>query len=633
MSIQKILYGFFLFPITSISSAIEIPPIYVKSKLTQNRSLTSGPQVNLTHDEIHASGINTLSQALTTLGTIQLQDTVGNASQTSISMRGFGTNATSNTLVLINGIPLANPDLAGVNLNLIPLNDIERIEIVAGTESVLYGDEAVAGIVNIETRVKSEKLVIVCTAGSYDHRDCYFSFYNHFLNQPYAVSISKTHSDNYRHHNKYDQALIYSHFKYLNGNNELSFEFNLAKENMQYPGALNATQMRQNRRQAQNNSDFFQDTSGMFHLQYNLQLTNDWRFSSDFAIRDMQGNGVLFSSFDQSRMIYFIKPQWQGTIKPIHIRFGADFEYDQYRLASALGLTNEHQQKYSLFALGNVFLSQMLKLTMGIRGATQAIHLISSTSNYTQMSANASTIGITYQPSRGWQGYLRRASSFRFPKADENASLPKGVNSLRPQRGISYETGIEWQNDRNLVQLGLYQLNLRDEIAFDPTQTIQQPFGSNQNLPPTKRVGLTVSGKTNLFRQFSVNAQYNYVNPHFQSGPNSGKRIPLVAKQIVRSGITYNIRDNLNIYAETLFTGNQYPANDNANVSGHIGGYTQVNLSIHYKLKQVEANLRINNLFNKYYYLYTAYQPSVNAVNFYPAPERNLMLSLKLRLL
>src|SRR5205085_9685425 len=113
--------------------------------------------------------------------------------------------------------------------------------------------------------------------------------------------------------------------------------------------------------------------------------------------------------------------------------------------------------------------------------------------------------------------YLRRAGNFRFPKADENSFIAPGVTSLRTQRGVSYETGMRFLNDDFEWKLGLYQLNLRDEIAFDPTQTPQTPFGSNENLDPTIRRGITLSGKDNITSKISIGGQYNYVDARFQN--------------------------------------------------------------------------------------------------------------------
>ena len=88
------------------SSSMTVETTYTK------HSLTSGPKSVLSREQLASSGATTLAQALQQFGTVQLQDTLGNSSRVSLSMRGFGGNAVSNTLLLVNGIPLTNPDLA-----------------------------------------------------------------------------------------------------------------------------------------------------------------------------------------------------------------------------------------------------------------------------------------------------------------------------------------------------------------------------------------------------------------------------------------------------------------------------------------------------------------------------------------
>lgn len=610
--------------------ASAIPPIIVKASNKVSRGITSGPKTILTHQQLQATGAATLAEALQNLGGVQVRDVTGNGSQVALSMRGFGSNATSNTLLLINGIPITNPDLAPPNLNIIPLPEIEYIEIIAGSESVLYGDQAVAGAINIITNQRTqEKIDASCSAGSYNQYYCYAALANHYNNLRYNIMASNNRTDNYRNHNDYDQNILLGMFDYAYATGRLRFNYNVSNEDMQYPGALTAKQVRENRRQANNNTDFFTDWSGFYQLFHQQSLTPNWRLTTSLARREMWGHGVLTSPFRQSRLIYYIRPTLKGTVNTSKIAAGLDAESDYYHLSSLFGLTNNHQQKYGLFGVATLPLYHSATLSIGARGAQQNSMLQSFTNNNTINRALATTLGIAFPVTSTFDFYLRRAESFRFPKADENAFAPIGVAGLRTQRGVSYEAGTEWNSLHYSGKASLYQLNLRDEIAFDPTQTPQQPFGANRNLSPTLRRGFTLSNKDQITDCITLGWQYNYVNARFQNGVNSGNRIPLVAENILLLNLNYKIKEYWNIYSEAIYTGSQFPANDDANVAGKIGGYTVYNLSLRYEIKNLTLSLRVNNMFNKFYYFYTVYQSSIKSEFFYPAPGRNFLFTLK----
>jgi outer membrane receptor protein involved in Fe transport len=64
------------------------------------------------------------------------------------------------------------------------------------------------------------------------------------------------------------------------------------------------------------------------------------------------------------------------------------------------------------------------------------------------------------------------------------------------------------------------------------------------------------------------------------------------------------------------------------NIAGKIGAYTVYNFNALFEYQSISLSFRVNNIFNKNYYIYTVYQPMMNTEFFYPAPDRNFMLTL-----
>ena len=133
-----------------------------------------------------------------------------NGAKTSVDLRGFGAFATANTLFLLNGRRLNDVDMAQVDLSTIPLNSIERIEIIKGNSgAVLYGDNAIGGVINIVTKtgVGGPPVYIRGEAGygSFNYRTAALS--TAVNSGPWSASFygNGIKSDGYRVNNALDQ--------------------------------------------------------------------------------------------------------------------------------------------------------------------------------------------------------------------------------------------------------------------------------------------------------------------------------------------------------------------------------------------------------------------------------------------
>ena len=599
-----------------------IPDVIVPNH-AKHYSLSGGARHTLTQQQLALTGASSLTDALHSVAGLQLHDASGTGKFASLSMRGFGANASSNSLILVNGIPLSNPDLMPPDLNTLPLEDINRIEIISGSESVLYGDQAVGGLINIITDDSSEKNIrLQCGIGSYNARECHARFANQFRAIDYQINVTSQETDNYRRHNYSNNNTLLGGAAYHHDKNQLAVDYKFTNEMMQYPGALTAAQVWQNRRQASNVTDYFKDNNQYLHFRYKKSAWNNWLLSTDAFLRAMNGVGVLSASFTQSRGSFFLRPTLSNKDDNRKWQTGFEVRDDRYHLESPFGLTNNHQTQGGVFALLNNKLNEKSALIIGARGAQQNTQLNTNVTAFTINRATAATLGLTYALSQELSLNIRRAGSYRFPKAEENTA---GHEPLRTQRGVSYESGVTFKNTDNVLDFSLYQLNLRDEIAFDPLQTPQNPFGTNTNLSPTSRTGGSVAIKRHISTLFTADTQINYADARFRNGVNAGKQIPLVSNWTGRGGIQYRITSHFHAYAEAVFTGKQFPANDNANITGGQGGYTIYNFNLGYQYQSFRASLHFNNIFNKYYYLYTVYQAPTEY--FYPAPERNVMLT------
>ena len=184
----------------------DTPELLITPNYDQYTRLSSGLSgTNITiidSNDLKANQNENLPQILENYSGIEFRRLYGGVDGTnsSIDMRGFGEASKSNSLILINGIRLNDIDMSNVNFANIPIESIERIEIIRGNAGgTLYGSGAVGGTVNIVTKNEIPNNKIGFSLGSYDRHKSNFSFGTK-INNNSSINLSGSvlRSDTYR---------------------------------------------------------------------------------------------------------------------------------------------------------------------------------------------------------------------------------------------------------------------------------------------------------------------------------------------------------------------------------------------------------------------------------------------------
>lgn len=131
--------------------------IVTASKLPLSRRETTKPVIIIDRRELNRSSGSDISQILNRQSGIRVNDSYGSPANSRILyMQGA---AAQNTLILLDGKPVTDPSGVGglFDLRLLPVNQLERIEVIKGSQSTLYGTDAIAGVINLISAVPADK--------------------------------------------------------------------------------------------------------------------------------------------------------------------------------------------------------------------------------------------------------------------------------------------------------------------------------------------------------------------------------------------------------------------------------------------------------------------------------------------
>ena len=172
--------------------------IVTANKIEQKQNGTSKVITVITAAQIQQNAGRTIAQVLNEQAGLSLPGTLSNLGTVpSIYMRGA---ASGRTLILLDGAPVGDPSMISneFDLNLVPLNQVERIEILKGAQSTLYGSDAIGGVINIITKSKGKPFVSgALSYGSYGTKQGNLQFNSSINKLNYTIGFENQNADGF----------------------------------------------------------------------------------------------------------------------------------------------------------------------------------------------------------------------------------------------------------------------------------------------------------------------------------------------------------------------------------------------------------------------------------------------------
>ncbi|MGQ0578640.1 MAG: TonB-dependent receptor [Betaproteobacteria bacterium] len=601
--------------------------------------------------QIEDSGAQTVIQVLSRIAGIGFRDNTGSPDW-QVDLRGFGVNGDQNTLVLVDGLRINDNELNSVRWSSISLAAVERIEILRGGGSVLYGSGATGGVINIIMRVPrpGERAALAeAGAGSYDTGSVGANAFLAGDGVGLRATAQYVESDNYRDNNLLRQRNAELAFYTLGSATRFGFSFGADAQDLGLPGARTREQLETDRRGATNPGDY-SDRDTAFVRAFAKAAAGNAEFVADLAYRKKIADALLFGGFtkvDTTAEVWTLAPR----LKVGHDAFDLDnslvvgIDWEQWDYASSVtgpAAVSAEQDVRALYAQHSTDFLSATRLTIGARTQHVGYDARDEASNAPYASGtqdldvNAYELALRQGLSGNWSVYGRLGSSFRIATVDEIYSQFGGplfdpkVAFLEPQTSSDREVGLERAASNLSFRVALFHMDLENEIRFKP-DTFE-----NVNLDPTTRYGAEIDAAWNPSPSTQIGLSYAYTVAKFREGTQGGvsledKNVPLVPRQraVLTGGKSW--MQGTSLYAEISYVGAQYFDNDQTNdFVEQMPAYVLVDVRLAHQIGRLRLSATVQNLTDRKYFSYgiRSLNPLTPTLyNAYPAAERAIFLT------
>lgn len=604
----------------------------------------------ITKEELEEKGVRSLVDAFSEEPGVFTNNLMGNPKFSTVDIRGYGETASQNTLFLIDGRRINNIDMSGADLSQIPIDMIERIEIYRGPASVLFGDNAIGGAINIILKQGDGKPKIKAGiyTGSYDLYNPYLSISGKEEKLSYYLLASSYDTSGYRHKNGLHSNDIAGNFSFeATKNITFDIKVNHHKDRYELPGPLT-----------------FQDlTNGLLgpkdtKTPYDTGTTED--NSVDAGVRLNFGDNVSLSlngsyrnrhnsffydsgtgTFNSMRKFetYSFTPKLtlNKDIFSIKNKFAGGMDY--YRnpthsndIGFVSSNTDIDKNEYGFYLNDEISLRKDLLLNLGYR-----VTKVSYDFDYRDNTGliikdtvwkekDAFRVGANYIFNKDGNIFLTYATGFRFPATDEFFSpwsIPPVNQNLEPQTTKEIDLGIRWKFLKNVGgSTTIFTSKNKNEIFYNPLTF------ANENYDKTKRDGIEANLFYLIMEGLKLDLNYTYIKAKFDGGQFDGNNIPLVPNHKLSGKVSY-ILNNFTFMFVSTYVGERYLVSDQQNTSPALPGVTTFDMNVLYKYKRLSAFLGIKNLTEKQYSDYGALNVATSVRYFYPSAGRQFMFGIE----
>jgi vitamin B12 transporter len=568
------------------STQAEQPEIVVSATRTPTEKGATGSSISvITRADIDASGKTSLPDLLRGVAGLEIVQAAPGANASAF-LRGAGS---AQTLFLVDGMRLNAPSSGGFDFSDIALDSIERIEILRGPQSTLYGSDAMGGVINIITR-KGEQTTTSwmrveggtldragAAAGVTGQRGLFDLGASVFYEEINGLSVASekagnTEKDDYQNLNLAlqahtllpDETDISLQFRAILAEKALDgFEFGVGPvDDLNYDSTRDAYHTGITLKKPLDD-----------HIQQTVQL--------GFVDESLEGKDpdTAFNNFEINSQILDFLIQTDLALADAHL---VSLGYEFQRLSTEnVGNFDEEVDLHAVFAQHQYLPSDQVAITLGLRANDH--------SEFGEETTARATLSWSC-PEEIMRLHSSIGSGFRSPTLNDLYFPGYGNPDLSPETSVGYDIGLEQKlcQGKLLIDLTWFANEFEDLISFDDATF------TAINIDEADSQGVELSVSCRLHEAITLNINHSYTDTEDKT---TGAQLARRPEHRTAVGLNYHgefpVQANLSAVS----------INDRIDSSGDaMDDYTRVDLALRYTgFDHVEPFVRVDNLFDEDY--------------------------------
>lgn len=604
--------------------------VVTNERYSETPILEAGKNVSvITSKDIEDKGATSISEALSMVPSLMFIDG-------KFTMRGqVPKMGDKTTIVLLDGVPQNGLDNRVVEYDFIPMDQIEKIEVLPGGGATMYGGNASSGVINIITKKDPNKNVfgrIGVEGGTFDYRKFIGTVGTKVTDKlTSSVTYKVSRKNGYRDYveNDIDYVDIDNNYKLDGGN--IGFKYSYNKRNSGSQTTLTKKQLEENRKYNPSQGKKIEDTQDKYVLTFNKNLDENLDFASVFEYRNRKYKCKYPASNKNPSYISRDK-KTDSFYTNLHLKYkygekssliiGGDyanadvkekaFKPSNKKVSQTKKIKTDYESigGYVLNKIGyeDFIFTQGLRVEKNKFDEHKDLYKKGKVTHKKPQKDSPTNVDIdltgTYLIDSDKSVYMNLSRVKRSPNLTEYSRWDEKLAANKDsQRLDTVEIGTKALFNENIyLQLATYYTRGDKEIMYDPAKKDENSFYNFNG--KTERIGVEFYSEQYL-PSITFRETFTYMHNRVKNGKYNGKDIPGVPNIVAGIGATYEIISNLTFNADMLYTGKAYFANDFKNKFDKVPGITTTDINLRYNFDNgLSVYGGVKNLFDKEYSRY-----------------------------